>query len=524
MRRETGAREGDLAMDDAILTKLRDIAATYGPGVFEDSRRVEALLRDLSGDRRREIAVLVAAMREGVPAELLAFSAMALPSVTRERLVRILKDYQGLAEEAAAWAVNTWASALGVAVSLPAGATTQATRAVGGPGPADAQIRAARVDRLVNSATQVTTSMREKNSRASALACLATILIQTDRDRAAAYMDEAVSFAESTTDRAAKAYRLHALSTTLAAADPDRAERLAQSIPFTGLLKDDALGCLAQALIGTDPDRALRLAWSITDENLKGYELAGLAIGLAATEPDRAERVARSLPANYWKAEALTGLAATLAATDPDRAVRLLSEAERLARSLTDEDAGKASVLSSIGKALATADSDRAGRLFDEAERLAGSLIDEAAKEQAMGSISAAVATADPDRALRLAQSVTDGWYTLGEIAKALASSEPDRALSLAQAITTETPHLCDVAAALARTDPDGALRLAWSLKGERLKASALVGIARTLAAMDPGRTARLLDDVERLAQVMTDDLDKVRTLVDVAAAWSPDR
>src|ERR1019366_7675822 len=61
-----------LAVNDAVRTQLRQIVITYGLEICEDPRRVEALLRDLAAGYRREIAVLVGAVREGVPAELLA--------------------------------------------------------------------------------------------------------------------------------------------------------------------------------------------------------------------------------------------------------------------------------------------------------------------------------------------------------------------------------------------------------------------------------------------------------------------
>ena len=75
---------------------------------------MEALLRDLAGGHRREIAVLVGAVREGVPSELLAAKNSALPAVLGDRLVRMLQDNLGLADEVARWAVSTWASALDV--------------------------------------------------------------------------------------------------------------------------------------------------------------------------------------------------------------------------------------------------------------------------------------------------------------------------------------------------------------------------------------------------------------------------
>jgi hypothetical protein len=69
------------------------------------------------------------------------------------------------------------------------------------------------------------------------------------------------------------------------------------------------------------------------------------------------------------------------------------------------------------------------------------------------------------------------------------------------------------------------AQRMARSVPVGRWKASALAGVARALARTEPDPAELLLDDVERFVeQELTDDLDKVTALVDVAAAWDSDR
>ena len=69
----------------------------------------------------------------------------------------------------------------------------------------------------------------------------------------------------------------------------------------------------------------------------------------------------------------ITAIMRALTATDPDRAARLLTEAEHVAHSITDEPA-KASALSAVAKALAATDPDRAALLFTEAEHVAHSI------------------------------------------------------------------------------------------------------------------------------------------------------
>jgi len=71
-------------------------------------------LRDLSGEHRREISVLSAAAREGVPTELLALASRVPAMILSERLARTLEDNLGMGEAAARWAVTAWASALGL--------------------------------------------------------------------------------------------------------------------------------------------------------------------------------------------------------------------------------------------------------------------------------------------------------------------------------------------------------------------------------------------------------------------------
>ena len=82
----------DPTVHGAVVAQLRVIVVRYGVRVCEDARRVEALLRDLAGEHRREIAVLSGAAREGVPSELLASRGTVPTPVLWERLARMLQD------------------------------------------------------------------------------------------------------------------------------------------------------------------------------------------------------------------------------------------------------------------------------------------------------------------------------------------------------------------------------------------------------------------------------------------------
>ena len=178
-----------------------------------------------------------------------------------------------------------------------------------------------------------------------------------------------------------------------------------------------------------------------------------------------------------------------LARNDLARAARLLTDAEGIARSITNKNS-KASALSDIAKALAAIDPDRAAWLLTDAEGIARSDTDESAKASALSDIAKALAATDHDRAERIANSITDESVkasALSDIAKALAATDPDRAERIARFITDKDSKawaLSGIAKALAATDPDRAERIANSITDESVKASALSDIAKALAPM----------------------------------------
>lgn len=101
-------------MNEQPRQKLREIVARHGHSVVQDARRCEGLLRDYSAQYRREVSVLMSALEEHVPQDLLAAPDGVPRRVLLARLARRLADYRALSEPAAAWSVNTWAVALGI--------------------------------------------------------------------------------------------------------------------------------------------------------------------------------------------------------------------------------------------------------------------------------------------------------------------------------------------------------------------------------------------------------------------------
>ena len=101
-------------MSDVPRRTLRDLIARHGPGLSSDARRCEGLLRDLCGAHRREINILISALKERVPLDLLAGQRTVPRGLLLARLSKRLEEQLALTAEAARWAVDTWALALGV--------------------------------------------------------------------------------------------------------------------------------------------------------------------------------------------------------------------------------------------------------------------------------------------------------------------------------------------------------------------------------------------------------------------------
>jgi WD40 repeat protein len=100
-------------MTELLRQKLCDIVTTHGPAVADDPRRCGELLRQAVPEDGAGVTALLGALEARVPARLaLLTEPLALAPLT-SGLVRRLVEDQGLSEEAARWAVESWAVALG---------------------------------------------------------------------------------------------------------------------------------------------------------------------------------------------------------------------------------------------------------------------------------------------------------------------------------------------------------------------------------------------------------------------------
>lgn len=101
-------------MNDLPRHTLSRIIRKHGRGICDAPKRVEALLRDLSGAHRLEINIIIGALEERVAADLLTAGGTVPRQVLLARLAARLRDNLAYTPEAARWGVETWAFALGI--------------------------------------------------------------------------------------------------------------------------------------------------------------------------------------------------------------------------------------------------------------------------------------------------------------------------------------------------------------------------------------------------------------------------
>ena len=109
--------------------RLRELIGQHGTELVSDARRTKALLLDLCTDQKLEVSLLCAAQEERVAADLLKMPAGTPKPIFLDQLARRLQQRRGFTPEAARWAVDSWALALGIVSSAELSSTPPAAAA-----------------------------------------------------------------------------------------------------------------------------------------------------------------------------------------------------------------------------------------------------------------------------------------------------------------------------------------------------------------------------------------------------------
>ncbi|MBV8980331.1 MAG: hypothetical protein JO086_05470 [Acidimicrobiia bacterium] len=126
-------------MEGEAGTALLALVQSEGEAFYGDATRVEAMLRERVSDRPSEIAALVTAVRAGVVTELLDVKPGLRDIAVGHMAGRMVRMF-GTDPDAARWAVESWAQALGAAP--PA----EPVPAPAAPPPVTPDLRASTVD------------------------------------------------------------------------------------------------------------------------------------------------------------------------------------------------------------------------------------------------------------------------------------------------------------------------------------------------------------------------------------------
>ncbi len=101
--------------EDTTSQQLKRLVTRFGTGVLDEPRRLEGLLRDYCPGDKRGVTLLMSALQENIPRDLMAIDVHVPVEITAARLVRRMVDNRGLSNDAAGWCVEAWAHALGIA-------------------------------------------------------------------------------------------------------------------------------------------------------------------------------------------------------------------------------------------------------------------------------------------------------------------------------------------------------------------------------------------------------------------------
>ncbi len=107
--------------DTNIGGTLRALVDRYGVSLIGESGRLRGLLQDECPQAKREISVLLQALEERVPQDLMRVHSGEPIGSLSPRLAKRLSDEKAMSPHASRWAVATWAQGLGLETALGLG-------------------------------------------------------------------------------------------------------------------------------------------------------------------------------------------------------------------------------------------------------------------------------------------------------------------------------------------------------------------------------------------------------------------
>lgn len=100
-------------MDNAAAVALQRVLAEFGEGVAHEPARLRSFLLDEAPQCKREIAALMQALEEGIPADLRRVQSGVPHHMVLTQLAQRLASERAITADAARWAVSAWSVALG---------------------------------------------------------------------------------------------------------------------------------------------------------------------------------------------------------------------------------------------------------------------------------------------------------------------------------------------------------------------------------------------------------------------------
>ena len=109
----------DTLFSEQVPPALKSLIDRYGTPLLGDAGRLRGLLQDEVPQAKKEISVLLLALEERVPQDLMRVHSGEPIASLSPRLARRLSEEKSLSTDAARWAVYAWARGLGLDSVLP---------------------------------------------------------------------------------------------------------------------------------------------------------------------------------------------------------------------------------------------------------------------------------------------------------------------------------------------------------------------------------------------------------------------